>query len=191
MIESSFKAYADEALSVEFISPAVANHIGNDSHRFMFYLGSNIAGRKMKPESDSTVKILPHTNNAERKPSTSYQVGQIVTVGQVAYVCTTAGTTSAGTVSYPTDIGDQVTDGTAVFLTVGKAHTAMDIRLADSLVGLDSATYGEPLDLGATVDSLVAKPVHVEAKNTSEGVYNTNMTALIAVHLNPCREYAE
>lgn len=191
MIESSFKVYADEGMSTPFFSPEHILHTGNDTHRFIFFFGSKVEGRTLKSEDGGQVSILPHSNDIDRMPDHIYQTGQIVRVGQYAYTCKKGGKTAAGTVVYSTEIGDTINDGAAVFLCVGLAHNANDIKLSKTLEGLEQASYGTPLNIGEQLQSLEVVSVHVEVKNNSNGVYNSQGTPMISVHLNPCLEFAE
>lgn len=90
--------------------------------------GGYTAGGTTLSSATSTI-IAANSWTASRAALTAYLVGQIVrpaVANGYLYRCSVAGTTAAGLPSYPTVVGECVTDGTVTWTCVGSQALVLD-----------------------------------------------------------------
>lgn len=58
----------------------------------------------------------------------------------------------------------------------GTGHETSEIKLADTLLGLDSAVAGAALDLGTTLFGGTAYPIHIRLTDATGGVASTELS---------------
>ena len=124
----------------------------------------------------------------DRADNTAYAVGAIVEPAGgngYLYQCTTAGTTAAAP-RFLTTVGATIADGTAVWTCLGKRHAPSEIKLALSKAGLDSATAGGALSLGAELKGGAAVVIYVRITSAVNDLYNAGQTPQLAISINEC-----
>ncbi|RKW27110.1 MAG: hypothetical protein D8B42_09245 [Kingella sp. (in: b-proteobacteria)] len=125
---------------------------------------------------------------ADRANNTAYTVGAIVEPAGgngYLYQCTTAGTTATPP-RFLTTVGATIADGTAVWTCLGKRHAPSEIKLALSKAGLDSATAGGALSLGAELKGGAAVAIYVRITSAVNDLYNAGQTPQLAISINEC-----
>ena len=125
--------------------------------------------------------------------STVYTLGQSVypTVDNTyRYSCTTAGTSSSTQPTWPTTIGNTVTDGSVVWTCISKEHPITEIQLATTQAGLTGASAGGSLSLGNTLLSgaLHATTFWIRVINTVTTVGDNSGTPEIGIFNNAVQE---
>jgi hypothetical protein len=145
----------------------------------------------------------PGIDNITLTPTSTtpvYPTSTAVTVGQqyrpivdntYVYQVTTAGTTSAGSPTWPTTpVGATVTSGTAVFTLLGKEHSTTEVKLALTEAGLDSATAGAALSLGTDIYSGVdnAVEINIRVTNTVTDVIDVTSYPQLGLYINTVKE---
>lgn len=108
--------------------------------------------------TDQTVTVTAGGTPATRANTTAYSLGDRIvpaTPNGLYYKCTTAGTSGGSIPTYPTTVGDTVTDGTAVWTCMGKTSlvAGTDFNASGAGVYIEedaSATDGEPISIGYT-----------------------------------------
>lgn len=127
-------------------------------------------------DTSITPTVVPAQASASsRANTTAYTVGQYVQPAApngYYYKCTTAGTSGSSLPTYPTTIGDTVTDGTAVWTCAGKialvANTDYEIGTAGVEVYAGATLAGEVWTVGYTksahsvIQALVNSPKEYE-----------------------------
>lgn len=180
---SSFGVWTDDECTIEYSGFSDLEHnvdlSDNPNDLGPFYIAS--------PLESPTVRTLQTTVNPgvdeitltpvdvvpEWESEHAYTVGQRVQPvggnGRV-YACTTSGTSDtdepdAGNSppnAWPTSgIGSLITDGTVVWQYIGAKHEITEVKLATTLIGLDSAIAGAPLSLGTEIENGIANAVTV------------------------------
>lgn len=141
---------------------------GNTAADKLVYFGSTASLKWVRSAANpgaENILVSPVNTIVARANSTVYAVGDYVvpTVWNgYKYRCTTGGTSGGAPPTYSTVVGQTTADGTVVW-TTEKAHPTTEIKLAGTLLGLDSAVAGAALSLGAAVFSGVgdAKPIYL------------------------------
>lgn len=157
------KFHTDSSLLVPVTASAV-NHLidgSTDPVDLIFYLGSDDATKKFENSTDpgindlsisirnatelweaSTAKVVNDTVRTTAKNGYKYKVQSI----------TGPGLTSASEPAWPTAVGDIIVDNEVTWVNDDKLHESTEIKLALTLIGLDSAVAGDPLTLPSTIN---------------------------------------
>jgi hypothetical protein len=203
LADLTFKFYNDAAGTDAFDGTLNLVHetdLSDNPQDTTLYLLSNTADRFLN-QADAPgvnqITLTPTNGIPAWIAATSYSLGDTIeptTANSYAYVCTTAGVSDASTEpTFPTSgIGSTVVDGTAVWTLRGKRHQTTEIKLALTALGLDSATAGAALDIGVTLDSLVANKVdvYVRVENAVTTVCNTTGFPDVTIDINSVDETA-
>lgn len=200
LADLTFKLYTDSGLTVLFSGLSQLVHetdLSDNPQDFVFYFGSNTAGRTLEASSNpgvDQITVSPTDTLDDWVTLTAYTLGQLIeptTPNTFAYECTTAGTSAASEPTFPTGaIGDTVVDGTVVWTMVGKRHEITEITLALTSGALGTNTPGASLDLGTSITDGVgnAVEVHMRIVNAVATVRSTTGFPSIAVDINPVEE---
>ena len=94
--------------------------------------------------------------------------------------------TTAAAPRFLTTVGATIADGTAVWTCLGKRHAPSEIKLALSKAGLDSATAGGALSLGAELKGGAAVAIYVRITSAVNDLYNAGQTPQLAISINEC-----
>jgi len=196
LADLSFKLYTDASLTSPFSGLYQLTHetdLSDNPQDFTLYFGSATADRQLEAASDpgvDEVTLTPTDTLDDWEASTAYSLGQLVeptTPNTYIYECTTAGTSDSGEPTWPTGaVGDTVVDNTCVWTLKGKRHEITEITLALTEGELATNTPGDPLDIGATIDSLAANKVTVWMRITNAVTTVRSNTGYpeIAVYIN-------
>lgn len=178
LVDLSFKLYTDAALTTLFTGILQLVHktdLSDNPQDFVLYFGSVETSRKLQEFTSpgvNQINLTPTDTLPNWVASTAYSVGQYiepVAPNGLKYKCIDAGTSSGTEPVWPTTgIGSTVVDGGAVWELLGAKHPTTELKLASTLIGLDTAVGGAALDLGVQIDSGVsnAKEVHIRIENT-------------------------
>lgn len=200
LADLTFKLYTDAGLTAEYNGLSQLVHetdLSDNPQDFIFYLGSNTAGRILEANSNpgvDDITLTPTNTLAEWAATTAYTVGNMlepVTPNTFVYRCTTAGTSAGSEPTWPTAaIGDTVADGTVVWTLVGKRHEITEIKLALTAGGLPGATGGDALAVATSIASGVgtAVPIHMRITNAVTTVQSNTGYPNIAVYVNELLE---
>ena len=122
--------------------------------------------------------------------STAYTIGNCNDYALNGYIyrLTTAGTTAATAPTYSTNLGDTITDGTAVFVCVSKAHSVNEIKLSlTGESGLSTAQAGAAVSLGNTVNGGGGIEIWYQVTDNVDNVFNMTCPQL-CIAINECEE---
>lgn len=122
--------------------------------------------------------------------STAYTIGNCNDYALNGYIyrLTTAGTTAANAPTYSTNLGDTITDGTAVFVCVSKAHSINEIKLSlTGESGLSNAQAGAAVSLGNTVNGGGGVEIWYQVTDSVDNVFNMQCSQL-CIAINECEE---
>lgn len=171
----SLKFYSDAALTALFASNKIqaSQEVAGAAVDKVAYLGSTAASTKFQDDASpgvnqislsivnatplwqaSTVYALNDYARTTAKNGYKYQV----TAGSGAM------TSAASEPTWPTTIGQTVTDGDLTWTCVSKLHESTEITLALAQVDLDTNTPGDPLDLGLEILSGSANAVQIHMR---------------------------
>jgi len=174
LADLSFKLYTDSGLTTPYGGTTTLVHesdFSDNPQDIQLWFGSTLSNRKLQAQSNPSVDqvtLTPTDTLPEWEASTAYTLGQTVepTVDNTyRYVVTIAGTSDATEpASWPTSIGSTVVDGTVTWTCIAKSHQPTEIKLASTAAGLDGATGGAALSLGATLLGGVANAVEVNIR---------------------------
>lgn len=174
----TFSRYTDAALTVEFDPGSGAELSPTESTQdYVLYLGSTNATRQIKASSNpgvDQIAVTPIDVMPVRANSTAYVAGNTYRDSGdngYRYECKTAGTSAASAPTLPTTLGEQVTDGTAVFECMGLRHKIAEVKLALTSGDLGSATGGAALNLGTAVlgGAANAVAIHIRLEDATSG----------------------
>jgi hypothetical protein len=197
----TFKMYTDSGLTTLYSGTTSITHnsdLSDNPQDFVLYFGSAAASRVLQAVSSpgvDTIYLTPTDTLPIWVASTAYTLGldvQPTTSNTYAYRVTTAGTSSATQPTWPTTVGNTVTDGSVVWTCVAKKHPTTEIKLAITSGGLSTATAGAALSLGANISSGSANaiPVYFRVTNTVTTASNTTGTPELALYLTNAVETA-
>jgi hypothetical protein len=172
--------------------------LSDNPQDFVLYFGSPSAGLQLKATSNpgvDSITITPTDILPAWVASTAQALGysaEPAVQNNRRYVVTTAGTSGASEPAWPTAISSSVTDGAIVWKCVAKTHEPTELKLATSLVGLDAATAGAGLSLGATLlsGSGNAIPVHMRVTNTVTTPSSNSAAPELALNISNVTETA-
>lgn len=121
--------------------------------------------------------------------STAYTIGNCndYSLNGYIYRLTTAGKTAANAPTYSTNLGDTITDGTAVFVCVSKAHSVNEIKLSLTENGLSNAQAGAAVSLGNTVNGGGGIEIWYQVTDSVDNVFNMTCPQL-CIAINECEE---
>jgi len=161
-MDISLKFHTDPALQIP-VSLSTINHLidgSNDPQNFVFYLGADDATKQYKDGSSpgvadlfiqvfdvtdlwtaTTVKVVNDAVRTTAKNGYRYKVQALAG----------AGNTGASEPTWPTTIGQTVVDGDVTWINERKLHESTEIKIALSLIGLDGAVSGDPINLGLVI----------------------------------------
>lgn len=192
----SFALYEDTSLTVPFSGTLQVTHktdLSDNPQDFVLYFGSTTSDVKLEAESNpgvDQITLTPTDTIDDWEAATAYSVGKYIeptSENGLKYQCTTAGTSDGSEPSWPTSgIGSTVADGTAVWTLLGDRHEPEEIKLATSNAGLDGATAGAALNLGATINTGSANRVdiHIRVTNAVTTVNNNTGQAELGLNIN-------
>lgn len=192
---STFKLYDDNLLTILSLGTWQNNcktDFSEGSLDIEYWFGSIITGRilysKVNPSIDN-IYLTPTYILPEFEISHVYSLGDSIVptvLNGYRYVCTTAGTSAGTEPTWGIILNGTTTSGTAVFTLVAEDSPITEIKLATSLVGLDSATGGAALSLGTSLSSGVGNAfnIHVRLTNTISEVSSSIGTPEYAIQIN-------
>lgn len=145
--------YADQAMSVR-AQALTLTIIGASMATARVWFGSPITDSRIESASQPGVgQVVARlvSSVGEWEASAAYQAGARIAAGGMVYVATASGTSGASSPSWPTSVGDMVSDGTVTWTCVAVQDTPDEYRLALTEAGLSTATPGASLDLGTSI----------------------------------------
>ena len=181
LTDLTFKLWTDAGQTTAFGGTLQVNHetdLSDNSQDFVYYFGSNeTAGTRTLETVTSPgvnqITVTPTDGLADWAVATAYILGDTIeptTPDTYAYECTTAGTSHASTEpvwSGMGGIGSTIVDNTAVWTKISKRHEVTEVKLATTLLGLDSATAGALVNLGTSIDADAANQVELHIRITN------------------------
>ena len=193
-----FKLWQNEAMTTEYGSQGANTRFqtlnfdaAGGSIDLVMYFGSPNPAYTLRTAKNSGIDNITLSVTdalADRADNTAYAVGAIVEPAGgngYLYQCTTAGTTATPP-HFLTTVGATIADGTAVWTCLGKRHAPSEIKLALSQAGLDSATAGGALSLGAELKGGAAVAIYVRITSAVNDLYNAGQTPQLAISINEC-----
>nr|DAK13213.1 MAG TPA: hypothetical protein [Caudoviricetes sp.] len=193
-----FKLWQNEAMTTEYGSQGNGSRFqtlnfdaAGGSIDLVMYFGSPNKAYTLRTAKNSGIDNITLSVTdalADRADNTAYAVGAIVEPAGgngYLYQCTTAGTTATPP-HFLTTVGATIADGTAVWTCLGKRHAPSEIKLALSKAGLDSATAGGALSLGAELKGGAAIAIYVRITSAVNDLYNAGQTPQLAISINEC-----
>ncbi|WP_455016733.1 hypothetical protein, partial [Kingella oralis] len=191
-----FKLWQNEAMTTEYGSQGNGSRFqtlnfdaAGGSIDLVMYFGSPNKAYTLRTAKNSGIDNITLSVTdalADRADNTAYAVGAIVEPAGgngYLYQCTTAGTTATPP-HFLTTVGATIADGTAVWTCLGKRHAPSEIKLALSKAGLDSATAGGALSLGAELKGGAAIAIYVRITSAVNDLYNAGQTPQLAISIN-------
>jgi len=200
--DTSFYFYLDSGLATpdpNLLSILHNKSLSDNPQDFVRYFGSIATTGTTQCRASSNpgtdqITITPTVILPEWAVATAYTLGQSVeptTPNTYRYVVTVAGTSHATTEpTWPTTVGNTVTDGTVTWRCESKVHPITEIKLALTSGGLAGATPGASLALGSTIlsGSANAVEVHFRVTNTVTTVGNNAGTPELKLLFNAFQE---
>ena len=202
--DTTFNFFIDSGLTTPFSGLAQYIHntsLSDNPQDLTLYLGSVALADAYQLRASSNpgtdqITLTPTDTLPEWSVATVYALGdsiQPTTGNTYRYQVTTAGTSHATTEpTWPTTIGDTVTDNTVTWTCMSKVHPTTEVKLALTSGGLAGATPGGALNLGTEILSGTANAIefHMRITNTVTTVGDNVGTPEITVYLNTCQEDA-
>lgn len=193
-----FKLWQNETMTTEYGSQGANSRFqtlnfdaAGGSIDLVMYFGSPNTAYTLRTAKNSgidNITLTPADALVDRADNTAYALGTIVEpAGGNGYIyqCTTAGTTATPP-RFLTTVGATIADGTAVWTCLGKRHAPSEIKLALSQAGLDSASAGGALSLGAELKGGAAIAIYVRITSAVSDLYNAGQTPQLAININEC-----
>jgi hypothetical protein len=197
----SFKFFTDSGLTTAFSNLYQLIHytdLSDGNQDFTLYFGSAEATGERSLEATSNpgvddIVLTPTDNLDDWAATTAYSLGARVeptTPNTYVYECTTAGTSSGSEPTWPTTVGNTVSDGTVVWTCISNRHEITEIKLALTSGGLAGATPGAGLALGTTIlsGSGNAVEVHIRVTNAVTDPNDNTGYPEITLNLNEVEE---
>lgn len=165
----------------------------NTSKKGVVYFGSPLEIVKLQTTVNAgvdNVLIYPAITLTAPERNTAYNLSNCndFIVNGYVFRLKTAGTTGSQMPNYSTELGAAVTDGTAVFQCVSKAHNPNEIRLALSENGLNTAVFGQALSLGNTVTGGSEIAIYYEFLDGVDNTFNDTQCPQLCISINECTE---
>lgn len=169
-MQISLKFHTDAAALIPVTLSAI-NHLidgSNDPQSFVFYLSSLNASKKFQAASNPGVDdLFVDVINVTSLWSASTVVALNETVRTIskngyrykAQSVTGASTTGSFLPAWPTTIGQTVIDGDITWINDGKIHESTEMKLALSLIGLDTAIAGDSVNLGSVLEGAIVNSI--------------------------------
>lgn len=190
---TSLRFFTDTGLTTE-ISEQSINHLvdgSSDPQDFTFYLGSNLSSIFQNLNDPGIDNLICQINNVTTlwQASSNYTSGETVrTTSKNGYKykvqsITSGGLSGASEPVWPTTISSTVVDNQVTWVCESKLHESTEIKLALSLIGLDSAIAGASLILGTQIDGGVgnALPIFMRIDDATSILSNlTELELLVA-----------
>lgn len=193
-----FKLWQNEAMTTEYGSQGNGScfqtlnfDAAGGSIDLVMYFGSPNKAYTLRTAKNSGIDNITLSVTdalADRADNTAYAVGAIVEPAGgngYLYQCSKAGTTATPP-RFLTTVGATIADGTAVWTCLGKRHAPSEIKLALSQAGLDSASAGGALSLGAELKGGAAVAIYVRITSAVNDLYNAGQTPQLAININEC-----
>lgn len=194
----TFKFYTDSGLTISHsgtISPVHKTDLSDNPQDFTLYFGSaqTAGARQLQATSNpgtDYVKLTPTFNLTAWAAATAYSLGAVrrpTVANGYRYEVTVAGTSHAATEpTWPTTVGNTVTDGTVTWICRAATHPTTEVKLALTSGGLAGATPGALLNLSTTVLSGTANaiPVYVRITNTVTTVSDSTLFPELTLVMN-------
>lgn len=177
----SIQFHTDPGLTVPVSSTAPNHDVSgsNDPQDFLFYFGSIVSANKFENVNDPGVDQLVVTvinatplwlqstgvavNDTARSSAKNGYRFRVQSISG-------SGITGVSEPTWPLVIGQTVVDNEVTWVNDGKIHESTEIKLALTLLGLDSAVAGNPLNIGLVINggSAGAVEVHMRIDDTTE-----------------------
>lgn len=175
--------YADQAMSVRAQALTLTMAVGDAAMATArVWFGAPIAGSRIESASQPGVgQVVARLASSvgEWEASAAYQAGARIAAGGMVYVATASGTSGASSPSWPTSVGDMVSDGTVTWTCVAVQDTPDEYRLALTEAGLSTATPGASLELGTSIDGGSAVAIWVGAIDVGSAVQTQSHVELV------------
>lgn len=195
----SFKLYTDTNLTSVFTGTLQTTHqsdLSDGAQDFVYYFGSALSSKQLQASSDpgvDNIVLTPTYILDSWVAATAYSLGDSIipaTPNGYRYECTTAGTSGGSAPTWGVTLNGTTTDNTAVWTLVAEDSPTTEIKLALTLVGLDSATGGAALSLGNTITSGAVNnvEVHIRLTNTITAVSDSYSTPELGININQVEE---
>lgn len=201
LADLSFKFYTDSGLTAAFSGLYQLVHetdLSDNPQDFVLYFGSAEDAGTRKVEATSNpgvdqITLTPTGISDDWDASTAYSLGDIViptTPNGFKYKVTTAGTSNSSEPTWPTTIGQTVTDNTVVWECLAETHPTTEIKLASTSGGLSGATGGAAFNLGTSIQSGTANAVevHIRITNTVTSINSNTGFPELALYINEIQE---
>lgn len=186
----SFNIYADEILSKHLDMVAFSTFLDEQQKKHgVFYFGSPNDLIKLVAKSDN-IRIFPKIQLPEIERETEYPLTKHNDFIQMGYTyrLIQSGITAAQPPVYPLVLGAEISDGTAVFKCVSKAHNVKELKLALSEKLLETAVAGAGVSLGKELTGGTPIAIYYELTNSVDNVFNDFQTPQLGVEINDCIE---
>lgn len=197
----TFKFYTDTGLTAAFGGTYQYTHqsdFSDNPQDNTLYFGSaaTTGTRTLQATSNPSVDqitLTPTYALPDWSVTTAYALGysaRPTTPTTYRYEVTTAGTSAGSEPTWPTVIGNTVTDGTVVWTTVAEERAVSEITLGLTQASLGTNTPGAALDIGAAILSGSANKVTVwiRVANAIPTVTSTFGQAELTININAVRE---
>lgn len=194
-----FKLWQNETMTTEYGSQGANSRFqtlnfdaAGGSIDLVMYFGSPNPAHTLRTAKNSGIDNITLTVAdalPDRADNTAYAQGAIVEPAGgngYLYQCSKAGSSAASAPRFVTTIGATIADGTAVWTCLGKRHNPSEIKLALSQAGLDSASAGGALSLGAELKGGAAVAIYVRITSAVNDLYNAGQTPQLAISINEC-----
>lgn len=197
----TFKFYTDTGLTSAFGGTYQFTHesdFSDNPQDNTLYFGSaaTTGTRTLQATSNpgiDQITLTPTYAIPDWLASTAYALGysaRPTTPNGYRYEVTTAGTSNSSEPTWPTTIGNTVTDGTVVWTCVAEERTVDEITLALTEAALDTNTPGAALNIGTSVLSGSANKVTVwiRVENAIPTITSTFGQAELTININAVQE---
>lgn len=200
LADLTFKLYTDSSLTSLFGGTFEFTHesdFSDNPQDNTLYFGSTTSGRVLEATSNpgiDNITLTPTYAIANWAVATAYGLGDSArptTPTGFRYEVTTAGTSHATTQpTWPTTIGSTVVDGTIIWECVAEERAVTEITLALTQGALDTNTPGAALNIGSSINSLVANKVTVwvRVENAVPTISSTFGQPELTININEVQE---
>ena len=187
-----FGLWQDETMQTPATVIAFSRDLGqpNAAKQGRLWFGAKEAYLALQTVNNSgvdSVTLTPAVALPTIARQTAYNLGAELVLNGYQYKVTTAGTTAANAPTYSTNLGDTVTDGTAVLQCVSQAHSPNELKLSLTNSGLAQAVAGAALQLGTLIQGGGGIEIWYEFLDSVDNVY-AGQTPQLCLSLNECEE---
>lgn len=193
-----FNLYTDNLLTsvASNLAIEVESDLSDGPHDFVYYFGSAEPGRKLETAINPGVNdivITPTYILPKWEALKPYDLGDSViplTPNNYRYEVVTAGTSGATQPAWGVIMNGNTSDGTVVWRLVAEDSPITEIKLSLTLEGLETATAGEPLQIGNTVLSGPgnAIPIYMRITNSITQVSESLGTPELGININAVKQ---